>query len=206
LRLRNLVVTLAFAAPLATVHAGAQQSLPAASRLLELSTFGGLTGTYTGLSGGRNLGITAGVDIGLPTFYGFRPYVEGRGTYPIDRGQIDAQKSALGGVRVERHILRIPRLTVYGDILLGRGQIDYQNGGYPSLSGNFLYISSTGPVYSPGLGGEYRFTDHFSAFADAQFQHWTTPATPSGSLWSKPITLSVRYRFNFNRHGYPVAP
>jgi hypothetical protein len=144
------------------------------------------------------------VDIGIRSYFGFRPYFEGRGTYPIDGGHIDAQKDALGGVRMLRLIH--PNLGVYGDFLLGRGEIDYQNGGYPALSENYSYLRSTSNVYSPGVGAEYRVTKNFSGLVDVQFQHWSTPATPSGSIWAKPITLGVRYRIDFNRKGYPSAP
>jgi hypothetical protein len=200
LRLRTFLATFAFVLSLATTVAGAQ-ALPTASRPLELSAFGGMTGTYTGLGGGRNLGITAGVDIGFPPLFGLRPFLEGRGTYPVDGGHVDAQKNAMGGLRFERSLL-LPRLHVYGDILFGQSEIDYQNGGYPSTSGDYLYVRSTSPIISLGLGLEYRLTDHLSILADAQFQHQKTPAAPSGSLWAKPLTLGVRYRFNFNRHGY----
>lgn len=204
MRLRNFALNLAAAVAFFAANAHAQIAQPTANKLFEISTFGGINGTYTGLSGGKNLGITAGVDVGSRSFYGFRPFLEGRGTYPIDPGSIDAQKSALGGVRVERHVL--PGLRVYGDFLLGRGEIDYQNGGYPAPSGEFLIINSTGNVFSPGAGAEYRLTDHLTGLVDVQFQHWDTPATPSGHLWATPIMLGARYRFNFNRHGYPVAP
>jgi hypothetical protein len=185
-----------------TVHA--QSAQPTAGKPLELSAFGGLTGTYTGLSGGRNLGITAGVDVGVRSFHGFRPFLEGRGNHWIDGGAIDAQKSVLGGIRVERHVL--PGLRVYGDFLLGRGEIEYQNGGFPAPSGNVLFLSSTSNIFSPGVGAEYRLTEHISALVDAQFQRWDTPATPSGTLWATPITLGARYHFNFNRHGYAAGP
>lgn len=204
MRLRNLVINLAAAAALAAMNAQAQMAQPTANKLFEISTFGGFNGTYTGLSGGKNLGLTAGVDVGIRSYYGFRPFLEGRGTYPVDGGHIDAQRNALGGVRVERFVL--PGLRVYGDFLLGRGQIDYLNGGYPEPNGEFLILKSTSNVYSPGGGAEYRFTDHFSGVIDAQFQHWDTPASASGHIWSMPIMLGARYRFNFNRHGYPVAP
>lgn len=180
------------------------QAMPTASRGFGISAFGGLTGTYTGLDGGKNLGITAGVDIGFRSFFRFRPYLEGRGTYPLDNGHIDGQRSVLAGARVER-IVR-PRLRVYGDALIGRGEIDYQSGGYPSPLGGVQYLRSTSTIVSSGGGVEYQLTHHVSVLADAQFQHWNTPATPSGSLWSKPLTVGVRYNFNFNRHDYPVAP
>jgi hypothetical protein len=203
LRFKHLVTNL-IAVTALLAGAAKAQTTPTASKRLEISTFGGITGTYTGLSGGRNLGITAGVDIGIRSYFGFRPYFEGRGTYPIDDGQIDSQKDALGGVRIERLIR--PNVSVYGDFLLGRGEIDYQNGGYPSPSGNFLFLKSTSNVYSPGAGAEYRLTKNFSALADVQFQRWATPATPSGSIWATPITVGVRYRIDFNRKGYPSAP
>lgn len=187
------------AAGMAAISAHAQAA-PTATRPLSLSAFGGLTGTYTGLGGGRNLGITAGIDFGVHSYFGFRPYLEGRGTYPVDDGQVDAQKSALGGLRVDRQVHR--GLRVYGDLLFGRGEIDYQQGGYPSPSGNLLYLRSTSNIVSPGLGFEYRLTNSFSFVADGQFQHWDTPATASGSLWSKPITLGVRYHL-FNRSSFP---
>jgi hypothetical protein len=180
------------------------QANPTAGRSLEISAFGGLTGTYTGISGGKNLGITAGVDVGLRPFFGFRPYLEGRGTIAIDSGHIDKQKDALGGLRLEHKVL-VPGLRAYGDFLIGRGQIDYENGGYPSPTGPFLYVSSVSTVISPGAGLEFRLTDHFSALADVQFQHWDTPVTPSGAAWAKPLTLGVRYHFNFNRKGYAAA-
>ena len=204
MRLRKLALYLIAATALLAANAHAQSSQPTADKLFEISTFGGINGTYTGLSGGKNLGITAGVDVGTRSYHGFRPFLEGRGTYPIDGGHIDAQRSALGGIRVERHVL--PGLRVYGDFLLGRGQIDYENGGYPSPDGRFLILKSTGNVFSPGVGAEYRLMDHLSGVVDVQFQHWDSPATASGHLWATPILLGARYRFNFNRHGYPVAP
>ncbi len=204
MRLRNLVLNLAAAAALIVANAHAQTAQPTADKLFELSAFGGLNGTYTGLSGGKNLGITAGADVGVRSYHGFRPFLEGRGTYPVDGGHIDRQKNALGGVRVERQLL--PSLRIYADFLLGRGEIDYENGGYPSPDRHFLILSSTSNVYSPGAGAEYRLTEHLSGLVDVQFQRYITPATVSGSLWSKPITVGARYRFNFNRHGYPVAP
>lgn len=203
MRLRNLVLNLA-AAVLIAPCAHAQSAQPTADKPLELSSFGGLNGTYTGLSGGRNLGITAGVDVGIRSFRGFRPFLEGRGTYSIDGGQIDRQKNVLGGVRVERQLR--PNLRVYGDFLLGRGQIDYERGGYPSPDRKFLILSSTSDVYSPGAGAEYRLTEHVSGLLDVQFQRYDTPATVSGTLWSEAVTLGARYRFNFNRRGYAVAP
>lgn len=204
MRLRDLLLTVAAAVAFLTPGAHAQTAQPTANKRFEISGFGGINGSYTGLAGGKNLGITAGLDVGVRSYDGFRPYLEGRGMYAIDGGHIDREKNALGGVRVERTLL--PKVRVYGDFLLGRGKIDYENGGYLEPGGAFRVVSSTSTVYSPGGGAEYQLTDHFSALVDAQFQHYSTPATLSGGIWSKPILFGVRYRIDFNRHGYPVAP
>ena len=96
--------------------------MPPASQTSNLSVFAGATGVYTGIKGGRNLGFTAGGDLAIRGFFGLRPAVEVRGTYPVDDGRIDYQKHIEGGVRVERPIRRF---HPYGDFLIGRGQINY---------------------------------------------------------------------------------
>ncbi len=197
MRIRILAISLALFALSAGAHA---QARPAASKTFELSAFGGLTGTYTGLNGGKNLGITAGVDLGFHPFFGFIPSAEFRGALALDKGHIDSQKNALGGIRVEK---RYGNLHPYADILVGRGQIDYGNGGYPSATGNFLYADTTSTVLSPGAGAAFYLDNQLAAFADVQFQHYDTPVTLSGHLWAKPITVGVIYRFNFERHGNP---
>jgi hypothetical protein len=165
------------------------QAMPTATQESSLSVFAGATGVYTGVGGGRNLSFTAGGDFSLHSFFGFRPAVEVRGTYPIHDGGVDDQKSILAGVRVERPI---GRFHPYGDFLIGRGEIDYIN------SNSYLYTST--PVYSPGAGFEYDLTPHFAFRVDAQDQHWDTPVNRSGSAWAKQGTLAVTYRFNFNHH------
>jgi hypothetical protein len=170
------------------------QAMPTASQGSNLSVFVGATGVYTGIGGGKNLGITAGADYSIHSFFGFRPAVEVRGTYPIHDGYIDYQKSILGGVRLERPIRRF---HPYGDFLIGRGEIDYIN---PPVIGFQQYIRTASTVYSPGAGFEYDLTPHFAFRADAQDQHWDTPVNASGSAWAKQGTLAVTYRFDFNHH------
>ncbi len=168
------------------------QAIPAATRPFTLSAFGAATGTFTGLDGGKNLGITAGGDIGFKPFHLFYPSAEVRGTYPIDDGKVDAQKNILFGLKVERFY---GRFRPYVDFLYGRDKIDYQNGGYPNPSGTLLYLDSISNIYSFGGGLDYTLTDHFALKIDGQFQHYGTPVTPSGSIYSKPITIGVVYRF-----------
>jgi opacity protein-like surface antigen len=172
------------------------QSTPAATQQLQLSAFVAGTGTFTDLSGGKNLAITAGVDITVLHFRAFRPAAEVRGTYPIYGGTISSQKNLLVGPKIE---YPIGRLHPYADFLIGRGGIDYLRGGY--IFGDLKYISSNTMVYSPGVGLDYNFTHNLAVKFDFQYQHWDTPAVPSGSINPKAITLGGVYVFDFNpRH------
>lgn len=183
------------------------QSAPTASRGVIPSVFGGFSGTFTGLESSRNLAFTAGIDVGFHPFFGLLPAVEVRGTYPIASGQIVGEESALGGLRVQK---RFNRIRPYADILFGRGQLNYQNGGFIVPSQDFRYVQSTSNVWSPGIGAEFDLSPHFAALLDGQFQHWNIPfstgANPSspGSLYSKTGTIGVVYRFGWLQHGHPA--
>jgi hypothetical protein len=188
-----VVACLIFAAPSASA-----QAAPAYIQPWQLSAFGGINGTYTGLSGGRNLGITAGVDL---RFYSFRRYMvsaEGRGTYPLHDGAIDSQKDVLGGFKVDRTFFG--RLHPYADILVGRGLIDYQGNGYLNPAQTLIYTSSPSTVISPGAGVDLDLDDQLALKLDAQFQHWDTPVSRSGSIYAKALTAGIVYRFDFNHH------
>ena len=190
------VVLLAVALFSPRLHA---QAAPTAVQGLELTAFGAGSGTYTNLLGGRNLDITAGVDLAFKSYYHFRPAAEIRGTYPIYNGQIDAQRNVLGGLRIE---YPYGRLHPYVDFLVGRGQIDYQRGGF--LVGNFLFIRSLTTVYSPGLGVNFDVTEHWSGKADFQYQSWDIPFPPN-TLHPKVLSLGAVYHFDFNHHYKPLA-
>jgi hypothetical protein len=171
------------------VHA---QAIPTATRPFTFSAFGAATGTYTGLNGGKNLGITAGGDITFQPYHRFYPSFEVRGTYPVDDGNVDAQKNILFGLKVERYYRA---LHPYLDFLYGRGSVDYENGGHPNPTGTLLYLNSVSNVFSYGGGVDVTLTDHFALKVDGQFQRYGVPVTPSGSLYSKPISIGVVYRF-----------
>jgi hypothetical protein len=200
LRIGNPAVALAIAA-IATIAAFAPfahaQATPVATQSLQLSAFGALTGTYTGLSGGRNLGFTAGADLGFYPYRSFYPSLEIRGTLPAFKGHVDNQKNILAGLKVERHY---GRFHPYADILFGRAAIHYANGGYPNPANDFLYTETPTNVLSPGVGLDLTLTDHIALKGDAQFQRLSTPVTVSGHIYAKPLSLGVIYRFNFNRH------
>lgn len=194
----RLLLLLSLAPPVA--HS---QALTTASQLFTLSAFGGATGTLTGLppayapngSQGKNLGITAGVNLSLPHLGRFVPSVEVRGTYPVDKGSIDAQESIFGGGKIER---RFGRYRPYGDFFYGRGRIDYEHGGYPSPDGAFIYLYTNSAVYSPGGGVDIDLSHHFATKFDFQYQHFGTPAVTANHVYAKAATVAVIYRFDFN--------
>jgi hypothetical protein len=185
-----------FTAVSALTHAALPQAAPAGTQKLQLSAFVAATGTFTGLEGGKNLGITAGADLTFLGFRQFRPSFEARGTYPIDKGNISSQKNFLLGPKVE---YPLGKFHPYADFLIGRGQINYHAPGF--IFGDTLYISSNTMVYSPGVGVDYNLTHNLALKADAQFQHWDTPVTASGVIHPTALTLGVVYNFDFNsRH------
>lgn len=183
------------------------QSVPTASRALAPSVFLGFSGVYTGLQTSKNLSITAGADLAVREFYGFSPAVELRGTYPLDSGQVAGEESVEAGLRIAK---RYSHARPYADILYGRGELNYQNGGYVVPAQSFRYLQSTTGVFSPGIGAEVDVSDHYALLLDAQFQHWGIPfstgSNPSapGAIYSKVITVGVVYRFGWLEHGHPA--
>ena len=171
------------------------QSRPTARQTLQISAFAGATGVYTGLDGGKNLSIGAGLDVGFRRFFGVDPAIEVRGLYPVKKGGIDSQESLLLGLQAGRHF---GVFHPYVDFLFGRGQIDYDPA-RPNPSGTIYYQVTTSNVFSPGVGVDLDITRRFGVRADAQYQRWATPVTASGSLYAKPITFALIYHLDFNR-------
>jgi Outer membrane protein beta-barrel domain len=170
---------------------------PTAVQALELSAFGGVSGVFTGLSGGKNLSFTAGADLAFPPLFHMRPTAEIRGTYPMARGTITSQESVLGGLRLDFPLGH--RWHPYGNFLAGRGQMNYGDG---YAYNNYLYDLTTTNVFSYGGGVDLDIAEHWAFKADGQIQHWGTTPTPSGSIYSKVGTAGVIYRFDFNRRGH----
>ena len=179
-----------------TCAARAQNPNPAAVQPMQLSAFGGLSGVYTGLSGGKNLSLTAGADLALPPVSHVRPGLEFRGTFPLDKGHIDSQRSVLGGARVDFFLGH--RFRPYGDFLLGRGQMNYGNGYFYR---NYEYLLTTTWVYSMGAGIDLPLTNDFQIKIDGQAQRWGNAPVDGGNIWSRSGTIGVVYIFDFNRHG-----
>jgi hypothetical protein len=174
-------------------HVGHAQSVSTASQQLELSAFGAATGTFTNIEGGKNLGITAGLDLTYLPLRLLRPSIEVRGTYPIYDGHVDSQKNILAGVRVEH---AFGRLHPYADFLIGRGEIDFGQGGF--VVGDIEYISTNTTIYSPGVGVDYSLGHGLAVKADLQYQHWDTPVVSSGTIHPAALSLGAVYHFNFN--------
>ena len=196
-RFFRLTAALSLAALALPATLARAQAVPTATRSFRFAAFGAATGTWTNLSGGRNLGITAGVDLDLPTFVRLRPAVEVRGTYPVDGGQVDSQRNILGGLR-----LSFPlgdRLVPYGFALFGRGRIDYHAPGYQQPGTPVFYTITSSNVISGGGGLEYRLTDTISAKADVQINHQQTPVTATGSLNSTAVNIGLAWRPTFRR-------
>jgi hypothetical protein len=185
---------------------GAEGQHPTAVQPMQLSAFGGVSGVYTGLGGGKNFSVMAGADLALPPFHWVRPTIEVRGTYPTDRGLVDNQRSALAGLRVD--FLLGHRWHPYGDVLFGRGEMKYTPYGYPYTypdGTQHLYVQTTTNVYSAGGGFDYDLGDRWGIKVDAQLQRWGETneqpplvPTPSELIYSKVGTVGIVYRFGFN--------
>ncbi len=173
------------------------QAVPTASANLRLSAFAALSANYTGVELARNGDVTAGVDIGFRPFAGFFPAIEARGSYPIAKGHTVAQKNALVGIRLGRHK---DNFNPYGDVLFGRGELDFPTG-LTNSTGTFLVLSNTTNVLSFGGGLDYNLSRHFAAKGDFQFQKYDTPVSVSGSVYSKVFTVGIVYRIGTG--GFP---
>jgi hypothetical protein len=172
------------------------QARSTATQMLRLSAFGGINGTYTGLEGGRNVGITGGVDLGFRPFFRLRPSLEVRGTYPTHDDGIDSQRNVLVGGKIER---AFGRLRPYGDVLYGRGALNFPQG-FPDPTGQVMYARTVGSVIAFGGGLDYDLTPHLALKADVQVEQYATPVTVSGHVDAKSGTAGLVYRFDFNHH------
>jgi hypothetical protein len=176
----------------------AQQYHPTAARDLQLSAWGAASGVFTGLSGGKNFSVVVGGDLGFRPWHGVRPTAEVRGTYPLDHGLVDSQKSVLGGLRADFLLGR--RIHPYGDFLFGRGQMNFQ---YGYTFGNSVYLVTTTYIDSVGGGVDYDISDNLSIKVDGQVQRWGSAPTASGDVYSTLGTAGLVYRFGFGRRQRP---
>jgi len=172
------------------------QALPTATAAIRISAFGGVSGNFTGLQLAKNLDVTGGVDVGVRPFAGFYPALEVRGMYPVDKGQTVSIKNLAGGLRLGR---RKNHFSGYGDVLFGRAQLNYLNGGLPNPGNTLLYQQTVTDVLSLGGGVDWDWTEHFGFKGDFQLQRYQTPVTATGDLFSKVFTAGLVYRFGSGR-------
>lgn len=215
---RRIAQGIAVVVILSACAAASAQRRATATQDLEISAWGGVNGTYTGIYGSRNLSVTAGASVAIRPFHGIRPALEVRGTLPLKNGDIAGERNMMIGPTFSKNVL--PRLDIYGDAFYGRGKIEYQHGGLVSSTGTFAYVYNYSNIFAVGGGAEYRVTRRISLKADVQLERYETPFTqtflpvttpvvggsnayivdtPSHAV-AKALTVGAKYRFNFNRH------
>jgi len=183
------------------VTAASAQGISTASQPLALSVFAGGTGSWIGLSSGRNIDLAVGLDLRIRSYKHFLPSVELRGYKPVSDGSVASEENAAAGLRVERAFAKAPTVHPYVDFLFGRGKIIYNGAGYVNPEGTLVYQNTVSNVLSPGAGVDFDLTHYFSLKLDAQLQRYSAPVTVSGKVWAKPVTIGIVYRFDFNHHG-----
>jgi hypothetical protein len=184
-------------AAIAFLPLGAQaQSVPTATQSLQLSTFVVAARTSTDLQGDRNFDITCGTDLTLLMFRYIDTGVEIRGSYPVQSESLSSRKSFLMGPKIA---YQINRFRPYVDLLVGRGRINYLDGGY--IFGDTKYIRSDSAVFSPGMGFDLYLTHRVALKVDLQYQSWNTPAVAAGRITPGSASVGGTYNFDFNsRH------
>ncbi len=170
------------------------QDVPAAIARIQLYGWAGVGANYSGVQLAKNGDAEAGLDLEVRAFHGLYPAAEVRGLIPIAKGNVVAEKNLLGGLRLGRHVRNF---APYGDVLFGRGELNYLDGGQLTPDGTFDVLSNTSNVLSFGGGTDWFFTNHLALKGDFQFQRYATPITTSGELYSKVFTLGVVYRLGF---------
>lgn len=190
-----LLPALTLLPPQAHAQAGAT-----ASRALVFSGFAGASAVSTGVNASRNLSITAGGDIAFHIASPFTLAAEFRATHPLDRGSVVAESNFLGGLRFGS---RTHHLEPYGDLLVGRGSLDFGPSGYPDPHHpRTFYTVADGNAFAIGGGVLLRpERSPVALLADLQAIRYQTPTSSSGFVSSLNLSVGLRYtaRFGFRR-------
>jgi hypothetical protein len=171
------------------------QALPTATQRVNLAAFVAGSGLDAGFAGTKNLDITAGFDFNFFPIMRVDPALEVRGTGALSKGSTGSLREALVGPRLVRHF---GRSVPYIDFLVGRGKIQYLNGGF--VHDETLFISSITTVYSAGSGIDIALNHQVSIRTDCQYQSWSSPVVPSRSIHPKVVSIGVVYSFDFSRN------
>jgi hypothetical protein len=175
---------------------GGAQSVTTAERAVTPSVFAGVTAVETGLDHGRNLSVTAGLDVGFLPDARVQLALEYRGTYAVDKGGIDSIKTNMGGVKVSK---RVGHFAPYVTLLAGRGETTFANGGFQVPNTLVFYLLSSSNVFSLGGGVDVVTLGHLALKVDAQGQRFSSPVTASGHLYSEVGTVGLVYTFRIGR-------
>ena len=181
------------------LRSASAQATPSAIRPITPSVFGGVTGVQTGLDFGQNLSVTAGLDIDFRPTRKLHPALEYRALYAIDKGGVDSLKNNEGGLKFSMHY---GRFHPYADLLAGRGETTYANGGYQVPIKLIFYTQSSSNVFSLGGGADVFATGQLALKLDLQIQHYSSPVTPSGHLYSDTGTIALVYVFHIGHRIY----
>ena len=171
------------------------QAVPTAVEPVRFAVFALANYTDAGIADTRSLGATVGADLsftpgGLSRFV---PALEARGT-ASEAGKLSSLREDLVG----------PRLSYwyggfhpYADVLVGRGRVQYLDGGV--IFGERVYVSSITTVYSPGGGLDVPLSHSLTAKLDAQYQFWRVPVVATGAAHPLALSVGVVYQFDFNQ-------
>jgi hypothetical protein len=185
-------------AGLALVPVVRGQALPSATRAVAISAFAAGGERSLRVGGASNTEFTAGVDAGFLPIGGLRPMLELRGTYPVLKGDVAGEHEFLGGLRLGRRS-ETGATTVYGNLLFGRGQLDYYGKGLQVPGSVWYYRESHSTIVSPGGGIELESGGGLALKLDLQYERYGTPVSASGSAWAAVATVGVVWRLDFER-------
>lgn len=118
---------------------------------------------------------------------------------------MDSQEKSLVGVKLAHPF---GRLHPYGDLLFGRGQIDYGRE-YTTPNRNAFCLQSFTNVFSPGVGVDFDVSPRISLKLDAQFQRYSTPVTPSAISTPSHLFLALSITSRSDEHDrflWPDSP
>jgi hypothetical protein len=197
--LRPFILFIALCVVTSGLIRASAQAAPTATRMISPSVFAGVTGVSTGLDSSSNISITAGLDLTFRPLSKLQPTLEYRGTYPIDKGEVASLQNNLGGLKLSTYV---SRLHPYADILVGRSETTYLNGGYQVPNKPIFYTQSSSNVFSLGSGADLFATEQLALKVDLQVQRSSSPVTASGHLYSASATIGVVYVLRLGHTAY----
>ena len=182
-----LVVLLPVLVPALHSHATAQ-GLPAASKQLDISAFGGVINENPDFGPQRNYGFFLGANVTRYFHWVVAPSLEVR--YHSTTGQYLNDRSFQVGPRVQVDVFR--RFHPYADFLAGAGSIHFVRPFIPN------YLNDSSAVYSFGGGVDVDLVRNFQLKFDYQSQ--SASYGEGFSLAPRPLGIGVVYRFPFRPH------